>query len=477
MKQKFIKNIIFLIFLNLLIKPIWIFGIDRTIQNTVGVEEYGFYFALFNFSMLFNIFLDFGITNFNNRNISQNSSLLSKHLSNITVLKFMLGILYMLISLLTGFIIGYRSQEISFLFFLGINQFLLSLILYFRSNIAALQLFKTDSIISIIDRLLLIIICIFLLSSHNIFGKFSIEQLIFAQGISYLITALIAGFIIISKSKFIKLKFDLIFIIAILKKSLPFALLVLLMTSYTRIDSIMLERLLPDGSTQAGIYAQGFRILDAVIILAYLFASLLLPMFSKMIKEKENVEQLTKTAFLLLIIPTFIITISAFFYSDQIMSLLYIEEIKFSAPTFKILILCFLPISISYIFGTLLTANGSLKALNITAGISVILNITLNYFFILKYNALGAATASLITQSFSAIIQVMIAIKIFNLKINKLMILKLVVFVGLTISFVFSIYIYIEIKEIGFLLSLISGAGLGFSLKLIDLKSIFTMYR
>ena len=58
-----------------LIKPFWIFGIDRTVQNMIGTEQYGLYYALFNFSFLFNIFLDLGITNFNNRNISQNSFL------------------------------------------------------------------------------------------------------------------------------------------------------------------------------------------------------------------------------------------------------------------------------------------------------------------------------------------------------------------------------------------------------------------
>jgi len=33
MKRKFINNLGFLLFLNLLVKPFWIFGIDRTVQN------------------------------------------------------------------------------------------------------------------------------------------------------------------------------------------------------------------------------------------------------------------------------------------------------------------------------------------------------------------------------------------------------------------------------------------------------------
>jgi len=51
------------------------------------------YFTIFNFSFLFFIFLDLGITNFNNRNIAQNNQLLNKHLAGIGTMKMMLGLL------------------------------------------------------------------------------------------------------------------------------------------------------------------------------------------------------------------------------------------------------------------------------------------------------------------------------------------------------------------------------------------------
>ena len=89
MQKKFLTNLSLLLFLNLLIKPFWVFGIDRTVQNLVGVESFGFYYIVFNFSFLFNILLDLGITNFNNRNIAQNHHLLSKHFSGILLMKLL----------------------------------------------------------------------------------------------------------------------------------------------------------------------------------------------------------------------------------------------------------------------------------------------------------------------------------------------------------------------------------------------------
>src|SRR6478736_4135873 len=97
-QRKFITNLAILISLNLLIKPFWILKIDPLLQYRVGDAAYGEYFVLFNFSFLLNILLDFGITNFNNKNIAQNNHLLAKHFSSIAMLKFLLAGLFAVVT-------------------------------------------------------------------------------------------------------------------------------------------------------------------------------------------------------------------------------------------------------------------------------------------------------------------------------------------------------------------------------------------
>ena len=130
MQKKFLTNLGLLLFLNLLIKPFWILGIDREVYNVVGAADYGFYITIFNFSFLFNILLDFGITNFNNRNIAQHNHLLNKHFSSIVVLKIVLAAVYIIVTFIIGLIIGYDSTQLKFLGVLAFNQFLISFILY-----------------------------------------------------------------------------------------------------------------------------------------------------------------------------------------------------------------------------------------------------------------------------------------------------------------------------------------------------------
>ena len=362
--------------------------------------------------------LDFGITNYNNRNIAQNHQLLSKSLSNIVGLKLILAILYAIITIVVGFFIGYEGRQFQLLLFLILNQFIASFILYLRSNLSGLHYFKTDSFISVLDRALMIIICGILLWGGVTETDFRIEWFVYAQTVAYVLTVLITMVIVYSKAELLDLNFDKTYFIATLKKSYPYALLALLMVFYYRVDSVMLERMLPDGKEQVGIYAQGFRILDAATMFAFLFAVLLLPIFSRMIKQKESVNQLTLFSFLLLIVPVLGITFASYFYRTELIDLLYHQHVETSSSIFGILILCFVGISTSYIFGTLLTANGSLKELNIMATGGVIINIVLNLILIPKYYALGAAIASLITQSFTAIIQIVLAKRIFGFNIN-----------------------------------------------------------
>jgi len=205
------------------------------------------------------------------------------------------------------------------------------------------------------------------------------------------------------------------------------------MTVYTRIDFVMLERILPNGNFYSGVYAQAFRIIDALGVFAYLFASLLLPIFSKMIKDKADLENMLKKSALILLFPVIILIISIVFYSQDIMLLLYKEHAVQSANILKILIIGFGGIAAIYIYGTLLTANGNLKQLNIISASGVLLNVLLNYLLIPKYQIAGAAISSMATQILMAGMQFYFVYKIFHFRILKKEVFKFLLFLFIII--------------------------------------------
>jgi len=489
MRRKFLGNLFLLLVLNLLVKPFWILGIDRTVQNTVGTSEYGFYFAVLNFSFLFNILLDFGVTAFNNRNIAQNQQLLSKHLARIIILKVSLFVVYLIFTFSAALFIDYSPEQIYILCFLALNQFILSFILYLRSNLSGLHLFKTDSIISVMDRTLLIVVCGVLLWG-NVVNEFRIQYFVYAQTVSYAITAIIALFLVLRKAKihFPRLTGNFPFIIVILRQSFPFAILALLMAFHNRIDSVMLERMLDGGAKYSGIYASAFRLLDAANMFAFLFALLLLPIFARMLKKKESVEELLNLSYTLLIVPAIIISVASYYYSKELMLLLYtinegetaymyLQRIHDTAMVFRVLMVCFFAVSTMYIFGTLLTANGNLKILNIIALGGMIINISLNVLLIPAYQAYGSALATLATQFITATIQVFAATYIFRFKKNFGLVLRLIIFTAGVI-----LIGYLS-KQIGLdwhhelIILLAASIFLASSIQLIKVRSILTILR
>ncbi len=446
MNSRFLKNIIFLLFINLLVKPFWILGVDRTVQNLVGDELYGTYLAIFNFSYLFYIVLDIGLTNFNSKNIAQNNHLLSKYFVGISQAKIFLSIAYFVIIFLIGLAIGYNKEQLKLLGIVGLNQVLLSFILYVRSNIAALLLFKTDSVLSVLDRVLMILICSFLLWS-GLFpqSNFNIYWFVYSQTISYIVTLMTATFIVLKHTGKLVIKFNMPFILMIIKKSLPYALLVLLMSFYNRLEPVLIERILPKdiSASQAGIYARAYRLFDAGNNISYLFSVILLPLFAAVIKKGEDLQSLVKQSFSLMLAMTCLIAIACIFYSHDIMELLYPRpenemidvynyRIQESARILQILMGSFVSISVTYIFGTLLTANGSLKQLNIVAAIGVIINLSLNFIFIPIFKAQGAAFTSLCVQFATCFIQFIIAKKTFNLKLGIKFWISILSFIALT---------------------------------------------
>lgn len=436
MQKKFFSNLILLLALNLLVKPFYILGIDAEVQIRVGEEAYGNYFALLNFSFLLNILLDLGITNFNTRNIAQHPWLIRKHFYKLLSVRFLLFFLYAGFTFTGGVLTGFSSQEMELLSILVLNQFLVATVQFARSNFAGLHLFRTDALISVMDRVLLISFCAVLLWSGWTGIELSVQNFILAQTLAYGITAVVSIGLLLKEVGRIKFEFKRAFSRMMLRKSLPFALLILLMMFYNRIDAVMLERMLPDGDEQAGLYAQGFRLLDAVNMFALLFAGLLLPIFSRMLSRSEDVSELKYLAFRILLGTAIIVGVSSAFYADFIMALRYPNPTAAGNQVFALLILSFIPVCITYIYGTLLTANGSLKALNLMALSGLVLNLVLNAVLIPQYKAEGAALATLITQVVTALIQIVLVYRILEGKFSIVLYLRMIIFTGCVLGIV-----------------------------------------
>lgn len=438
MQKKFLSSLLLLLFLNVLIKPLWIFGIDLSVQNRVGAEEYGLYAAIFSFTLIFNIILDLGLTHYNNQAIARKPSEIAKNFSKLTSLKAFLGLIYLVVALVLGLLLDYTKEAFYLLLILVLNQMLASFLLFLRSHLAGLHLFKTDSIMSVADKLLMIISCGVLLFTNVLKEEFTVWHFAMAQMFSYLLISIVAFIIVLKKARIFVWRLNLNEFYENLRLSFPYALLILLMALYTRVDSVMLEQI--SGAFENGIYAQAFRLLDAVNQLGYLFSVLLLPIFSGMFERKEDVRELVKLSFSLIFVATTAIGLAGLFSSSGIMAALYTEHSDLSAPVFGLLIISSIAFGSTYVFGTLLTARGNLRTLNMIAVGGFVLNIILNFILIPRYGAVGAASATLSTQFLTAILQLYSSLRIINISFNPGFWSRIVAFVVVSAGLTYSIH-------------------------------------
>jgi O-antigen/teichoic acid export membrane protein len=398
MTREFLINMAILVGINLLIKPVYIFGIDRGIQNTLPPEHYGYYFVLFNFVWLFQIINDFGIAYYNSRNISQYPHLLGKYFPHLLTLKVLLALVFAIVTGLAAALWGFEPGSNALLWYIALNQVLSAMVLFLRSNVAGLGMYRLDSVLSALDRLIVIVICGALLWTPIFQHPFRIEYFIWAQTAAFLATGAVAFAVINRKVDFHRWKPRPQFVSLLMRRSFPYALAVFLMTIYTRIDAVMIDRLLPTGKAEASIYAAAYRLLDAANILGFLFAGLLLPMFSRMLKSGESVDSLAHLGFRLLCLIALPLAAFCTFFGREIMDVLYIRADNYYGEVLSWLMWSFVPMCGMYIYGTLLTANGSLQRMNIIFFGGLLANILLNTILIPRLGAVGASMATCVTQ-------------------------------------------------------------------------------
>ncbi len=416
-ERSFYSNLFFSLGLNLLVKPVAIFLIDAAVQNEVG-PEYGLYFAVFNLSLIFSILFDFGINNLSTKEAAQNLEAAKQEFTSIFSFRFVLMLFYLCGLFCCNLYLRLSWVEYKLILILGLNQFLIASIAYFRSFFAGLQWFRLDALFSVLDRIMLICSMGYLIYLYpDGFKLVHIESYALMQFGSYALTFIIAGFTI-----FLKVKPPLVMpkraiVKSKVKQAFPYALLIVLMTLYTRIDGIMLKRLA--GVEEASYYAQSYRLIDALYMFAMVFAGLLLPMFAKMIKENpQGIGALVTQASRLLLGSSLAFIVFSFSRGGALIDQLYSNTSVDSGSILFLLSIAFFGMASNLIYGSLLTANGSLKVLNIISFVGLLLNISLNLILlpkVLNGAAVIAAGVAALTQLLVALAQAIYCKRLFVL--------------------------------------------------------------
>jgi len=432
MRKTFLSNLLLLIGINVLIKPFYLLVIEASVQERLGPDAYGMYFALLNISFILNMLPDLGITNWNNRHIASEGVIHGAQLKKLFRIRILLGLIYLFACTGIGIFMHYDGYAVAWLIVLAFNQVLSTGVLFLRSYLTGIQAFASDRLVSVLDRLLLIGMLGTALVLTPTDEVFPIAYLIYGQTIAYATTLLVALFLVI-RLRSREERSPVLSTDTVLASSLPFALLILFSMVSGRIDGVLLERM--KGSFDAGIYAMAFRLGDMLTMISYLFAVLLLPMFARQLARQEEPRELFGIAFRLLITGCGLLAFICVSEPETILQLLYNEHTAEAAIVLPWTMGAACMFSLQYATGTLLTAGNNMKLLIVISLLSFIVNVSINLQLIPYSAALGAAQTAFMTQAFVFVLQAVFLQKLYRVW-NWRLIIQCSVFI--LVGFVFA---------------------------------------
>jgi O-antigen/teichoic acid export membrane protein len=372
MQRAFLKNLLWLQLLNWLVKPLWILWIEREIQLRMGDSWYGVYTLHFNLVLLFAVLLDAGLNTYAAREIAANGKL--GHPRRMLFLRLGLGLVYVCLVLMVAQM--QSGIQMQFLLFALINQILASVVLMMRAVLQGKQRFVSDSWLSVVDRLVALGVCTWMLRTFTL-EMFASEGGVLnfqvAQFFGYA-TALVLGLILVfwrgksaSESKSVasdsagtvKKDVDVIAQKNATQKSLGdwskevvwFGIMALAMSIFTRIDVQMIQWLsvsrlegvadildadsiksqLAAGYAEIGLYTRGYRLLDAGLIFSALLSTQLLPLFSKRLATGDDNGEVIWMSFRLVLWVSLGAAMGAWFYGEPLINWLYQGQMELGA--------------------------------------------------------------------------------------------------------------------------------------------------
>lgn len=402
--KTFIKDLAFVQIVNFVVKPLWIVAVDRTVQNLLGKELYGEYFLAFNLAAVFFIITDLGLNNYLTKNAVDKDKGARGIVFNSIKLKFILSAIYFALVLFLGW---QREIPVFLLVWVAINHILIGMSQWLRVWFNVSRQFRKESIISVIDRLVAILLWVGIFALLTMEKEETLKVFLGVQTAG-LLAAISASLLLIHLGDKGKKDYNISSVKDVLLGCLPFTLLAFFMAAFTRADVILLDLLLDKGSADyhIGVFAHGAVLLNAGNMMAALFGTMLLPIFSRQIKHNEDVRPIMRTSSIIIASSVLVLVLFVFFFGKQFFTSYYkITDtnsfvFNYEYNTFRTVLMVYIPMAFTFIFGTYLTALGKLRYLVVLSFLTLGLNLVANFVLQSEFKALGAAWAANITQWF-----------------------------------------------------------------------------
>lgn len=338
------------------------------------------------------LFSNWGFGNLITREIARDHSVYNKFFGNYGILRILFaGIAILIINLVVPFL-SYSENTISVIRIISFSLIATTIIKLYYSVFVAFEDLKNISIIFLVVNILRLIISFIIV----IFNGTIINVAIIYSLMEY-VSLLLSTFTILRFLPKLKIEINLKFAISEIGRALPFFWIGILLMLDTRAEIIILS--LYFNEIIVGYYTAASTILGGVTLFSEAIRNAVFPILfryqqSSQTKLKELVLLLGKY----ILIITLPISIVVFFFSSEIIQLLFGDSFELSILMLRIIIWSFISYSLTVVLSGLLMAHDKEKLFSFSLLISGVLTIILDLILAPVIGSIGIAIVRLLTS-------------------------------------------------------------------------------
>ena len=360
----------------------------------LGDVTFGKYAFVFAFTSFFMILSDLGLNVLSIREIARDTSKAGEYLTNISITKFILSLIAIVLIIVTINLMHYPPDTTLAVYIVGGVTVFTSFTSSFRSIFRAFERMEYETITKIAEKIL-----IFGSVMPVLFLGYGLIEVVSAMLIAQALIFLLTLMVVIKKFTRPKLSFDPSLCKSLIKEALPFGLASVFAVIYFHTDTVMLSMM--KGDAVVGWYNAAYRLVMGTLFIPGAFVGALYPVLSRCFtSSKDSLMFVYKKSFKFLLMLAIPLGIGTTLLADEIILFLYGEDFVHSIIALQILIWVASILCLTQIIGyTLFSINKQLVDTRI-AGASALLNVGLNLLLIPTYSYVGAGVASIVSQVF-----------------------------------------------------------------------------
>jgi O-antigen/teichoic acid export membrane protein len=362
------------------------------LMQFLPVSEYGKYIYIIEFISIFAFFSDGGFTQHIVKESSQNPDKIQSIYSKAQSAQLLISAL-MLILILS---ISYASNSLQDFYYLSVFGISVVINAYFAPMLAIFIASGRKDLIFYKDLSLSVLKLIFMLA--GIYYQAPLAYFIFLGFINCFVLLMLLLYTRYKKefTYLFQLKLDLSGSMTFIKQGILFTVLMAANVIYSKIDIIMLEKMI--GSVEVGYYSGATKFIYPFMFISGAFMTAVFPKLAKHSEEKDKFRNIQNIAVYYLGGIGVFLSILLYLGAEIIFQLFLGDKYDHSIPIFKVLVWF---LAIVFIYGPIsnsLVAKNRIKFLVYLNLFMIILNVVLNFILIPKYGAKGAAMTTIVCE-------------------------------------------------------------------------------